>query len=114
MATTKKQAASAIDEMRKICAALPNTTEGAHFGKSAFKVGGKMFATCGNEGAHTVVVLTLAPDHMKELLATGAPYSRYARAPAISIQIDASTDWKEVGRLVVESHSLCAPKGKKR
>jgi hypothetical protein len=113
MASTKKRT-SAIDEMRKICAALPDTSEGTHFGKTAFKVAGQMFATCGDEGDDCEVVLALEPEHMKRLLATGAPYSRYSRAPAIAIRIDAATDWDEVGALVAESYRLRAPKAKKR
>ena len=107
--------AVALERMRKICSALPNTSEGTHFGKSAFKVAGQMFATCGEEDGRWQVVVGLPAAQLKELLEEGGPYSRYPRAAgALAIAIDASTDWKEVGRLVEESYRMRAPKPKEK
>jgi hypothetical protein len=75
MPKTKRQAATALDEMRTICVGLPDMTEGAHFGKTAFKVGAKMFATCGEEDSQWQVIIGATPARAKELLAIGDPFS---------------------------------------
>jgi hypothetical protein len=41
-----------LDEIRKLAAALPETTEEPHFDYTSFRVGGKIFATAPPEGEY--------------------------------------------------------------
>jgi hypothetical protein len=103
--------ADALSKMRAICKALPDVTEGAHFGDVMFKVRKKPFASAGADG----IVVALEPDHVDAMIASDpAVFSRYPRAKN-ALQIDTSkvTKWNVVTDLVHESYRLVAnPKAK--
>jgi predicted DNA-binding protein (MmcQ/YjbR family) len=99
---------SALDRMRAICLALPNTTEGSHFGAVAFKVGTKLFATY-HGGTDEHIVFGLEPDHADALVQNDARFTRYARDPnALEIRVARITDWRELRGLLEESYALRA------
>jgi predicted DNA-binding protein (MmcQ/YjbR family) len=99
--------------MRAMCLALPDTVEGDHFGESCFRVGRKIFATCGEKDGVCRIVFQLTPDHARRLMATDARFVPYARAKD-GVWMDAAgvTDWDEVRALVLESYGLNAPAGR--
>jgi hypothetical protein len=71
---------SALAKMREICLALPNTTEGEHFGSASFRVRKKMFASCGVKGNVCQVVVQLQADHATQLVESDLRFERYPRA----------------------------------
>jgi predicted DNA-binding protein (MmcQ/YjbR family) len=100
---------TAVEAMRAYCLSLPDTSEGAHFGAVAFRVGKKMFTTVGDQNG---VVVQLEPEHAAALVEKDARFKRYPQARhTVSFELAAVREWKE---LVRESYELqkAAPKKK--
>lgn len=106
--------AAALKLMREIVASLPDTSEGAHYGKASFKVGRKMFATFGDEkiGDGKIgcgMIVGLEPDHCKLLLASDtrfAPFREYPNCVFLAAAEMKNRD--EVRDLVAESYRIVA------
>jgi predicted DNA-binding protein (MmcQ/YjbR family) len=105
-------ASSPLTEMRRICLALPETTETPTWGEPHFRVRGKIFAGCGNHGGVLTIGLKLEREHADQAIRD----PRFTRAPYvgqhgwISMDANAVRDWNEVRALVLESYRLIAPK----
>ena len=100
----------AIRRMREICLSLPDAREGSHFRVSAFRAGGKMFATCGVQDGMCRIVVQLEPAHAKELLSSDPRFRRYPLAPhCVQIAARDVKEWGEVRELVRESYRLNVP-----
>ncbi|HEY3587624.1 MAG TPA: MmcQ/YjbR family DNA-binding protein [Myxococcaceae bacterium] len=105
-------ASSPLTEMRRICLALPETTETPTWGEPHFRVRGKIFAGCGNHGGVLTIGFKLEREHADQAIRD----PRFARAPYVGqhgwISMDAKgvRDWDEVRALVLESYRLIAPK----
>ena len=103
---------SPLTEMRRICLALPETTETPTWGEPHFRVRGKIFAGCGNHGGVLTIGFKLEREHADQAIRD----PRFARAPYVGqhgwISMDAKgvRDWDEVRALVLESYRLIAPK----
>jgi predicted DNA-binding protein (MmcQ/YjbR family) len=101
-----------LTEMRRICLALPETTETPTWGEPHFRVRGKIFAGCGNHGGVITIGFKLEREHADEAIRD----PRFTRAPYVGqhgwISMDAKgvRDWDEVRALVLESYRLIAPK----
>src|SRR5437870_2044541 len=95
-------AEAALQKMRDICLALPETDEATHFGKASFRVSGRMFVTCGDE-----IVLQLESEHADALVKSDPRFERYPRAKdCVSIDVTAIRKWDEIKALVRESYDL--------
>jgi predicted DNA-binding protein (MmcQ/YjbR family) len=105
-------ASTPLTEMRRICLALPETTETPTWGEPHFRVRGKIFAGCGNHGGVVTIGFKLEREHADQAVRD----PRFARAPYVGqhgwISMDAKgvRDWNEVRALVLESYRLIAPK----
>lgn len=105
-------ASTPLTEMRRICLALPETTETPTWGEPHFRVRGKIFAGCGNHGGVVTIGFKLEREHADQAIRD----PRFARAPYVGqhgwISMDAKgvRDWGEVRALVLESYRLIAPK----
>jgi predicted DNA-binding protein (MmcQ/YjbR family) len=105
-------ASTPLTEMRRICLALPETTETPTWGEPHFRVRGKIFAGCGNHGGVVTIGFKLEREHADQAIRD----PRFARAPYVGqhgwISMDAKgvRDWDEVRALVLESYRLIAPK----
>jgi len=101
-----------LTEMRRICLALPETTETPTWGEPHFRVRGKIFAGCGDHGGVITIGLKLEREHADAAIRD----PRFTRAPYVGqhgwISMDAKgvRDWDEVRALVLESYRLIAPK----
>ncbi|HET9155177.1 MAG TPA: MmcQ/YjbR family DNA-binding protein [Myxococcaceae bacterium] len=101
-----------LTEMRRICLALPETTETPTWGEPHFRVRGKIFAGCGDHGGVTTIGFKLEREHADAAIRD----PRFTRAPYVGqhgwISMDAKgvRDWDEVRALVLESYRLIAPK----
>jgi len=103
---------STLTEMRRICLALPESTETTTWGQPHFRVRGKIFAGCGDHGGTLTLGFKLEREHADAAIRD----PRFARAPYVGqhgwISMDAKgvRDWGEVRALVLESYRLIAPK----
>src|SRR5262245_49550702 len=68
---------TALRMMREICLSLPETSEGEHFGEASFRVGKRIFATCGEKDGVCRLVLQLEPEHARRLIASDPRFKPY-------------------------------------
>src|SRR5262245_18842807 len=101
---------TALRMMREICLSLPETSEGEHFGEASFRVGKRIFATCGEKGGVCRLVFQLEAKHARRLVASDPHFEPYPRQKN-GVWIDAADvkDWDEVRALVLESYRLNEP-----
>ncbi len=103
---------AALERMRGICLALPDTQETPTWGQPHFRVGEKIFAGLGEEKGILNVGFKLEMDHADAMVRR----SGFSRAPYVGhkgwVSLDVGTvkDWGEVEALVHESYRLIAPK----
>jgi predicted DNA-binding protein (MmcQ/YjbR family) len=104
---------TALDHMREIALALPNTKETMTWGQPHFRVGEKIFCGYGDEKGRASIGFKLEMEHA-DILVDSDP--RFTRAPYVGhkgwVSMDATKvkDWDEVRALVRESYRLIAPK----
>jgi predicted DNA-binding protein (MmcQ/YjbR family) len=112
---TRKTDAAALQWMREVCLAYPNAAEGVHYGEIVFKSNGKMFASCGDKRGPTMIVLGLAPEHTKQVLAQNAHWQRYPyEKSGIMIAAADVDDWDELRSFIDESHRMYASPAPKK
>ena len=103
---------SPLNEMRRICLALPEATETMTWGQPHFRVRGKIFAGFGDHGGTFTIGFKLEREHSDAAIQD----PRFVRAPYvgahgwISMDVKGVRDWNEVRALVLESYRLIAPK----
>ncbi|HET9035039.1 MAG TPA: MmcQ/YjbR family DNA-binding protein [Myxococcaceae bacterium] len=103
---------SPLNEMRRICLGLPETTETMTWGQPHFRVRGKIFAGFGDHGGTESIGFKLEREHADAAIQD----PRFTRAPYvgqhgwISMDVKGVRDWGEVRALVLESYRLIAPK----
>src|SRR5262245_40920800 len=96
--------------MRETCLSLPDTVEADHFGAVCFRVGKRIFASCGEKDGVCRLVLQLEPEHTRRLVASDPRFEPYARQNhCVSMDVACVEDWEEVQALVLESYRLNAP-----
>lgn len=99
--------AAALKLMRSLCLALPDTTEGTHYGKVSFKVKRKIFATCGEERVGYGVIVALEPEHLRLVAASDPRFSPYREYPnCVFLAAADMNDHDEVRELVAESYGI--------
>jgi predicted DNA-binding protein (MmcQ/YjbR family) len=100
----------ALNQVRSLCLALPETREVIAWGHPTFRAGKKMFAGFGQDDEGLTLGLKVGFDRQDELLQDErfypTPYA--ARQGWVSLQIDANTDWEELRGLVREAYSQVA------
>ncbi len=103
-------AQTALHRMREVCLLLPETVEAEHFGEVCFRVGKRIFASCGDKAGVCRLVFQLEPEHASRLVASDPRFQPYARQEHC-VWMDAAgvEDWDEVRALVLESYRLNAP-----
>jgi len=112
----RKASVPAIDRLRAICLALPETTEKIAWGEPTFRVRGKLFAQLDNHhhGADHVAVWLPMPLGAQEALVYMDPI-RYFVPPYVGgrgwvgVRIDQRPNWKTIGDLVHEAYCTVAP-----
>ena len=102
----------ALDQVRALCLALPETREVEAWGHPTFRAGKKMFAGFGGEGNDLSLGLKVGFERQEELLTDDrffpTPYA--PRQGWVSLRIDDGTNWEEVGGLVREAYRQVANK----
>ncbi len=106
-----------VDELRDICAGLPETTEGKPFGAPCFQVRRKNYAMTHRDRQDRPGVWVKGAPGQQEALVAAFP-ERYYRPPYLGgkgwigcwLDDAALPDWDEIEDLIVESYRLVAPK----
>ena len=103
-----------LDRLRKICLALPETTEKEARGDPTFRVRDKIFAMQ-KVGDGRVSLWCKAPPGAQDVL-VDADRERFFVPPYvghkgwIGVRLDVEIDWDDVASLVEESYRMTAPK----
>jgi len=103
--------------LRKVCLALPETTERLSHGEPTWFVRGKKTFVMFADHHHDDVLAFWcpAPPGVQEELARTEP-ERFFRPPYVGhrgwlgVRLDVDVDWAEVDRIVREAYRLVAPK----
>ena len=107
---------TAVERLRAICLALPETSEKVAWGEPTWRVKGKLFAQLDNHhhGADHLAVWLPAPLGEQESLVFLDP-QRFFRPPYVGprgwvgVRIDRGPDWKLVTSLVKQAYREVAP-----
>lgn len=104
-----------LKRARRVCLALPETTEAANMGGALFGIRRRNFAmvlAVANAGAPAVPMFFMRadPEEHEALLAIGHPYFGTRGSLRLGVVIEEDTDWAEVAELVTESYLMVAPK----
>jgi hypothetical protein len=113
--TTKRQA---LDRMRKLCLALPETTERLSHGAPTWFIRDKktfvMFLD-DHHGDGRLAIWCAAPAGVQELLIEEEPV-RFFRPPYVGhrgwlgVRLDVEVDWDEMAGIVEDAYRIVAPK----
>lgn len=106
-----------LQRLRKLCLALPETSEQEAWGDPTWRVRGKIFAMQkGNVAGHRPSLWLKVPDGARALLLDGDP-ARYFVPPYVGskgwvgVYLDGrSVDWAAIAGLVEQSWRCIAPK----
>lgn len=101
---------SRLDRIRTICLGLPEATEVETWGHPTFRVAGKIFASCPEDGAS--LGFKAHPEELEALLGDDR-FERSAyvgRYGWVTMTLSGRVTWKEVDELVRSSYLLIAPK----
>ncbi|MEU4517604.1 MmcQ/YjbR family DNA-binding protein [Amycolatopsis sp. NPDC024027] len=106
-----------LDALRKLCLALPETTERLSHGEPTWFVRGKKTFVMFADHHHDDVLAFWcpAPPGVQEELVRTEP-DRFFRPPYVGhrgwlgVRLDVDVDWGEIGRIVREAYRLVAPK----
>jgi predicted DNA-binding protein (MmcQ/YjbR family) len=95
--------------MREFCLSLPDTAESEHFGEACFRVGKRLFASCGEKDGVCRLVFQLEPEHAHQLIAADHRFEPYTRQKhCVCMDAAGVKDWDKVRGLVLESYRLNA------
>jgi predicted DNA-binding protein (MmcQ/YjbR family) len=102
----------ALQKVRALCLALPETSEVEAWGHPTFRAGKKMFAAIGQDAGDPTLGMKVGHDRQEELLQDErfypTPYA--AHQGWVSLRLHGKTDWAEVGRLLREAYCQVALK----
>ena len=114
--STQRLARTPVERLRRICLALPETTEKIAWGEPTWRVKGKLFAQLDNHhhGADHLGVWLPAPlGEQESLIFLDA--ERFFRPPYVGgrgwvgVRIDKRPNWKLVASLVQQAYREVAP-----
>jgi len=115
--TEQRVADDPLVTLRRLCLALPETTERASHGEPTWFVRGrKTFATyADHHHDDRVAFWCAAPPGVQEALA-GAEPARFFRPPYVGhrgwlgVYLDVDLDWAEIAEIVADAYRVVAPK----
>lgn len=101
-----------LERLRRICLALPDTSETETWGKPHFRVGDKIFAGFGIEDGQPLMGCKLTMDHAAEAIQQpGVTKAKYVGHKGwVSINLAVVEEWKWIEQCLEESYRLIAPK----
>jgi predicted DNA-binding protein (MmcQ/YjbR family) len=93
-----------IDRLRKICLALPDTTETTNFGHPFFRVNKKPFCVFHTEAIAVKVLKSEQGIFLEDPRFFKTPYMHHHGW--VSLHTQGKQDWKEIAELVKASYNL--------
>jgi len=116
----KPRRRSAVEKLRAICLALPDTTEKLAWGEPTWRVRGKLFAQLDDHhhGADHLAVWLPAPLGEQELMVFTDP-ARFFRPPYVGrrgwvgVRLDRRPNWTFVTKLVRQAYGLVASRSRR-
>lgn len=106
-----KTGSRAVERVRRLCLALPDTSEKSAWGHPVFKAGTKTFAAIEPVEGHLSIAFRLEPLDVDLLLTRPSFFvTPYGRGQWVSIWADAALDWPLITRLVERSYRVVALK----
>ncbi len=103
-----------LDRLRKLCLAMPRTTEVRTWGHPTFRVGKKIFAVLEEYRGERCLCFKATIPAQQELIEDPrffvAPY--VGRHGWVSMRVGGAVDWREVETLILTSYRLVATKRK--
>ena len=108
----------AIQRLRNVCLAFPETFEKEAWGECTFRItGGSMFAMTDNHhhGSKHIAVWVKAPREVQEMLVHADP-KRFFVPPYvgskgwIGVRLDYKVDWNELRDILRDGYEMSAPK----
>ncbi|MGE3797528.1 MAG: MmcQ/YjbR family DNA-binding protein [Thermomicrobiales bacterium] len=111
-------AENAASRVRRICLALPETTEKQAWGEPTFRVGQRIFAMLSSiDGATSV--WCKSDDELRDALIGSDPEHFFSPPYVghkgwIGIRLDASANWESVANLIEESYLMIAERSRHR
>ena len=108
----KGVADDALQAVREICLALPDTKETLTWGSPYFRVGDKIFAGYGETDGRPSVGFKLEKPHAEAIVADPrfTPSKYVGRHGWVTMDLADVDDWGHVEDLILESFHLIAPK----
>ena len=99
----------ALERVRRLCLALPETREALAWGHPVFKAGAKTFAAIEPVKGRPSIAFRLPPLDV-DMLLTRTPFfvTPYGRGLWVSAWADGALDWPLIGRLVERSYRVVA------
>lgn len=119
--TARRTSASPVERLRRICLALPDTSEKIAWGEPTWRVRGKLFAQLDDHhhGADHLAVWLPAPLGEQEAMVYTNP-RQFFRPPYVGprgwvgVRIDRRPNWTAVTRLVAQAYQMVATSKKRR
>jgi hypothetical protein len=114
----KPSVSVALDRMRKICLALPETTERPSHGAPTWFIRDKKTFVMFHDDHHgdgRLAIWCAAPPGVQELLVEEDP-ARFFRPPYVGhrgwlgVRLDVEVDWDEMAGIAEEAYRVVAPK----
>ena len=103
--------ATAIDRLRTLCLAYPETSETASWGHPNFRAGKKTFVAFESIKGRPSIAFRLTSPEVERLLARQQFFvTPYGRGQWVSLWAEGAIDWKAVTALVDRSYRLVAQK----
>lgn len=105
----------ALTNVRRVCQPLPGVTEEDHFGERCFRVGKKIFASCGEKDGKCRIVLQMVPADAARFVRNDPRFRPYSRQKnCVEINADDVTDWTELQVYILGSYMLNMPSKPKK
>jgi hypothetical protein len=108
--------ADPLDSLRRLCLALPETTERLSHGEPTWFIRGKKtFVTYDRHHDDKLGFWCPAPPGVQEELVAAEP-ERFFRPPYVGhrgwlgVRLDVDVDWDEVEQIVIDAYRMVAPK----
>ena len=112
----KKSDEQALKWMREVCLALPDTSEGEHYGELVFKAGKALFASCGDKRGPRMIAFRIDAQRTADLLARDQRFQRYPyEKSGLWVKASDVEDWQQLRGFLEENYrmALQPPKPKK-
>lgn len=117
MATSKRKAGAAFARIRKICLALPDTTEKLAWGEETFRVRERLFVMCANNHHNDgrVAIWCNAPEGVQRALVDSDP-EHYFVPPYVGpggwlgVRLDTGLPWPAISALIEQAWRTTAAK----